>query len=77
MGKKTKLSCYPYARLELHFEERKHIFSRKTITLLERVRIAWYKRGIKLEDDGGELEEIQADDASYDLQMGRFETCLK
>ena len=46
----------------------------ETITLLERVRK--YKRGIKLEDDGGELEEVQAADASDVLQMGRCETCL-
>ena len=45
----------------------------KTITLLDRVRKAWYKPEIKLEDDGGELEEVQAIDASYDLKIGRCE----
>ena len=30
----------------------------KTITLLDRGRKAWYKQGIKLEDDGGEMEEV-------------------
>ena len=46
----------------------------KTITLLERVRKSWYNQGIKLEDDGGELEEVQATDASYELQLERCDT---
>ena len=34
----------------------------KTITLLDRVRKAWYNQGIKLEEEGGEVEEVQAAD---------------
>ena len=34
-----------------------------------------YKQGIKLEDDGGEMQEVQAANASYDQQMGRCEVC--
>ena len=36
----------------------------KTITFLERVRKEWYNKGIKLEDEGVELEEEKAADTS-------------
>ena len=46
----------------------------KTITLVDRVRKAWYNQGIKLEEEGGEVEEVQAADAPYDQQMDNFQS---